>query len=332
MKSIRFAAALLTIALCMTALTGNARRMEAKVLLEGPIPEYVSSMERLNELEEGMEKNRLYRVYDKLILLNNCLGYEGRSAVFFGDSLTAGIGNREEDGGDGRTWPQIFSKLLGYGEIVNLSCGGATYVPFWEPNLFEQLDVAPDTADAVFVMAGYNDFYTIASTLQSPEDTGLEDPEEESRVSFYGAVNYFFLLLKEKYPDTRIYVLLPPQNYSESYYAYDPYPEDNVRMARFMEIIRERAEAYEFRVLDIYEEGFLDSSADDTREALYHDVIHPNGEGYEYLAMHIAALYTAARYEELKDLPAAEDFISHLPRNFGTQKKDLQNCRSLQSE
>ncbi len=238
----------------------------------------VRAWQDVSEKPDGMAKNNAYLWEDTRMVDYNLLDYSERKVVFIGDSLTFGRGNLDdsEDGGDGVTYCDMLAEILGITDYVNVSVCGNAISTATTPNITELYEEIPGDADLFIFMLGYNDYY-------------YEATHENNIWEFSENCDATFAYIQEVYQNVDVFVVTEPKNLSEEWYHDDPGSEEDVYYEDFVKSIIHKAEKYGFTVFDLYHEGFMNNHDVATERALYHDTVHPNKKGYEYLAYHIAA-------------------------------------------
>lgn len=235
----------------------------------------------LQDAEESSmaRNNRIYQK-SKEVTAFGIMDYSNLKVVVLGDSVGAGVGNRIEDGGDGRSWPDMLSDKLGFRELVNLSVPGMMISDESSPNIYEQLSSIPEDADIIILALGYNDYFYEASRIGN-------------LLRFSECCKDVFSHLRENCPKADIFLVIDYNSpMSDSYSDWAQYPVDNICYEDVVVLLRKYTERYGITVFDMYAEGYLDGTNLATERGVYYDKIHLNRMGYEMYAQYIEAKLT----------------------------------------
>lgn len=194
--------------------------------------------------------------------------YEDKTAVFVGDSITAGRGLEDESN---KYWLKVadalkFSSVQGFGIsgscVSTASTRGTQYSP-----LTTRLDTIPE-ADLIFILMGINDFCC---------DTPLGTPDSKEDTSFYGGWSVTLTYLKEKYPDSKIILITPIQCHMLS--------QNKLGMTQwdYVQIVKDVGRRHEVAVIDLCTLTLNDFTAKNRFDNMP-DAIHPNDVGHELMA------------------------------------------------
>ncbi|MDE7428165.1 MAG: SGNH/GDSL hydrolase family protein, partial [Lachnospiraceae bacterium] len=91
----------------------------------------------------------------------------------------------------------------------------------------------------------------------------------------------------EDYPDAEIYFITPLPNILQDYLMRER--DYLLPQNRLVNVMLELSEEYGFTVFDLYNSNILDPHDVDIVTGYMPDGVHPNEEGYQILAEHIAA-------------------------------------------
>ena len=205
--------------------------------------------------------------------------------VTIGDSITVGTYTAECDSSPDSVAHPNFSEYLadklGCDSLINYAINGIS-VSSTSPTLPEyaiaKRYTVMEDADMVLVCAGTND-YGSGVQIGSPDDT--ED------VSFFGALDQLFRGLKEKYPTSEIYFVLPIHRSDE---------DGNViglSLKEYREAIKIRAEKHKIPTIDGFEIP-IDPRIDEHRKKYSKDGVHINSDGHR--------IYGEYVYEKILEL------------------------------
>ncbi len=207
--------------------------------------------------------------------------WTGTNGVFVGDSITYGTNC------EGSTYWELLGEALGFENVTGLgvpgSCisGTSDYGANNSP-LIDRYDEIPE-ADLISIFMGTNDY---------GHDTPLGTIDDETDVSFYGALNVIIPALLEKYPNSTIVFITPLHRYgfginsaTGETYTYDTELNGaGHTLEDYVNAIKEVCEKYSVDVIDLYELSDLDPSIDTTRELYMEDGLHLNSAGHKYIA------------------------------------------------
>ena len=191
--------------------------------------------------------------------------------VTIGDSITVGTYTAEWDSSPDSVAHPNFSEYLkdklGCDSLINYAINGisvsSTAATLPEYAIAKRYLIMED-ADIVLVCAGTND-YGCGVRIGSYDDT--ED------VSFYGALDVLFRGLKEKYPRSEIYFVMPIHRCDEN---------GNIigrRLEEYREAIAKKARQYMIPAIDGFEIP-IDPNIEEHRRAFSKDGVHIGPEGH----------------------------------------------------
>jgi lysophospholipase L1-like esterase len=238
------------------------------------IDEKYKELESAYEIRDRFKKTKTIDSIDSFIL-NFCGDpLSDKKIVFLGDSITAGNGGTLTPDGSGLDYTNFIAKYT-EAEIVNLGIGGA---PF-EGNdnddaLVHRYTDIPGDADIIVLFAGINDLFA------GSENFGSLDELEEG--TYCGDIYQTFKQIHKLHPDADIHVVITYPNKMEEYKEYI-----NENWQDYADVQIELAEKFDFHVINLYEEGFMDSGDSKIRNAFFKDDIHPDDLGSEILGRHI---------------------------------------------
>ena len=148
----------------------------------------------------------------------------------------------------------------------------------------------PEDSDIIIVFGGSND-----CLFENKWDYGeLEYSRRMTEGTFCGDLDKLLSKIEYVYRDhndytySKLICINPPSTVlNDAVYAIDP--GNMVHQKSFAEAINEVAPAYEFEVIDFYNNNILNSHDKDVNEQFMPDGIHGNAEGYRIMAEHIAS-------------------------------------------
>lgn len=185
--------------------------------------------------------------------------YEGKSAVFFGDSLT------EENFQYSKGYHSWLKELLGLSYYTNYGVSGYTLKDIYYSLLNHQ-----PAEDVIFIMGGTND-QTFSVPLGTPADT-TED-------TTYGCIYLLCEELKKNYSERQIIFITP------SFQTAFPHAM-GVTHTQIGDAIKEVCERYGFLV---YDNGSLCDINESTLWQLTNDGCHWNDYCHEQIGRQMAA-------------------------------------------
>ncbi len=242
--------------------------------IEEMIRDKYEELEEAYEITDKFEKAKAIDSIDSFIL-NFCGDpLSGKTLVFLGDSITAGNGGTLTPDGSGLNYTDFISNYTS-AKIVNLGIGGTPFDGSDNDDaIVNRYEDIPENADIIVLFGGINDLFAGAEHFGS-----LEDPQEGT---YCGDIKKTFEQIAKRHPDADIYVVITYPNKMEEYREYmDENWQD------YADVQIELADEYDFHIINLYQEGFLDSSDSKVRNAFFKDDIHPDDLGSEVLGRHI---------------------------------------------
>ena len=227
--------------------------------------------------------------------------WSGRSAVFVGDSITAGVGTT-------KIYYQYLEEMLGLGSVTAMGVGGSCisaasdYGQKNTPLINRYQDIP--SADLIVIFMGTNDY---------GHETPLGTAEDTQDGTFCGALNTIIPALVSKHTSSKIVFITPVQRYGfgtskilGTKFTYDHISNGvGASLADYVEALKTVCAENEVSVIDLYTECPLNPADPAVREEYIPDGLHPNAAGHEVIAgimeSHIRG-YDPAEKEPL-DLP-----------------------------
>lgn len=200
------------------------------------------------------------------------------NAFFIGDSVTYGT---VSENGDARiakvTYPQQVCENLSIDSFEANGVGGSSFcIRGMEWFLGREKDF-PEKADVIFVLGGYNDAFNPTNCIPGDADTPG---------TVTGDIELLFDCFDEKYPDADVFVIIPYKIIVGDV-VWKLANQENLE--KINGIVRERASAHGYYIIDLYDSGFLDITDGTCREDYYSDSIHLSDAGYKLLGDMIVA-------------------------------------------
>ena len=246
-------------------------------------------------LEEKMAERSSYEetmatnAFDKMVIENSTIDFSGVKISVMGDSITEG-NTLPEDEKEEYNWPAQLASILGC-EVENFGIGGSTVSNVVDNYpMCERWNEIPTDSDIIIVMGGSNDML-FENKWQYGE---LEYDKRMTEGTFCGDLDRMLGAMKWTYQDNNedgytelIYINPPSCILQDGVYNVDP--GNMVHQSEFAEAINTIAPAYNFSVIDLYNNNFLNSHDADINALYINDGIHGNKEAYRILAEHIAS-------------------------------------------
>lgn len=219
----------------------------------------------------------------------NCLAkpfdFNGKKALFFGDSITYGVESFEpnndylyglKNAGD-KKYSSLLCARLGMTE-VNKAISGSSFCKLNNSavnSITETIQGTTSAADYIFVAGGVNDF-------QTGEPVGALG--DTTNATFYGCLDLSCKHLKNTYPNA-VVIFITPINWCQSTDKDAIAPLNTYRNAIF-----EVATKYGFNVLDGSLVGFPTDSKSPFRPIMMYDGCHPTELGHSLYAKTLAGI------------------------------------------
>ncbi|MBQ6700400.1 MAG: SGNH/GDSL hydrolase family protein, partial [Oscillospiraceae bacterium] len=206
--------------------------------------------------------------------------WSGKSAVFVGDSITAGVGTT-------KLYYEYLDEALDFGSVTAMGVSGScmsTASDYGTKNqpLITRYQNIP-SADLIMIFMGTND-YGHETPLGTEEDTGDG--------TFYGALNVIVPALVEKHTASKIVFVTSLHRYGfgtsgilGTKFTYDNIPNGvGASLGDYVDALKTVCAENGVSVIDLFTECTLDPSDADVRTKYMPDGIHPNAAGHEVIA------------------------------------------------
>ena len=223
--------------------------------------------------------------------------WEGRSAIFVGDSITAGVGTE-------KIYYEYLDECLELSSVTPMGVSGScisAFSDYGQSNqpLINRYENIP-SADLIVVFMGTND-YGHETPLGSEQDT--EDK------SFYGALNVIIPALVEKHQSSKIVFVTSLHRYGRgtsgilgTNFTYDNIPNGvGATLGDYVNALKTICAKNGVSVIDLYTECTLDPTDATVRAEYMPDGLHPNAKGHEVIAEIIES--HIRDYEPVEDEP-----------------------------
>ena len=246
-------------------------------------------------LEEKMQERSSYEetlavnAFDKKVIENSTIDFSDVKITILGDSITTASNLSDEEKAK-YAYPVILQEILGCKEIVNLGIGGSSVCREGAYAMVERFSEIPKDTDILIIFGGSND-----CLFENKWQFGfIEYDKRMTKSTFCGDLDEMASAIEWSYRDHNeenyvkfIYVNPPSTVLNDGVYAMNP--ENMVHQRTFAEAINAIVPAYEFEVIDLYNNNILNSHDLNVNQQFVPDGIHMSPEGYRILAEHIAS-------------------------------------------
>jgi lysophospholipase L1-like esterase len=233
----------------------------------------------------------------KIIFRRLILKLEGLKVNFLGDSITEGVGLKEETKTE-TVYHALLTKECGFKVARNYGISGTrfahqllggdkTELDYVDKNAFSiRYKDMDDDADLVVVFGGTNDY--------GHGNAPIGDFFDRTPETFYGACHYLFRGLIRKYLGKQIVIMTPLHRTGELSQVGDGRKaRPTLSLRGYVDIIREVAEYYSLPVIDLYRESGLQPELEEIQTTYIPDGLHPNEAGHIVMARKIKAALEA---------------------------------------
>ena len=227
--------------------------------------------------------------------------WEGRSAVFVGDSITAGTGTT-------KIYHQYLKETLGFGSVTAMGVPGscisaASDYGTGNSPLINRYQNIP-SADLIMIFMGTNDY---------GHETPLGSPGDAGDGTFYGALNTILPALAAKHPDSQIVCVTPLHRYGfgtskilGTAFTYDNIPNGvGATLGDYVQAIKKVCAQNGIAVIDLHTEFTLDPADAEVRTNYMPDGLRPNAAGHQVVADLMAS--HILRYAPKTEAPEPEE-------------------------
>ncbi len=200
--------------------------------------------------------------------------------LFLGDSITEGVGASAPE----TNYVSLVGKNTGH-DVINYGVSGTRIArqkrvsasTRWDFDFRLRLTIMPDEADFVFVFGGTNDF--------GHGNLHIGKVGERDENTFVGGLYLLIDALIEKYGKEKLCFLLPLRRFDESAQKCkgENADEIGVCLEEYVKAMREILTNYGIEYIDLYKNGFPKPLVN-TGDEYTVDGLHPNDNGYEFLA------------------------------------------------
>ena len=269
---------------------GSVESAPVKWIQDYPVINSEGTIEDKLSQRSSYDETMAVNAFDKIVIANSTVDFSNVKITVLGDSLTAGS-NLDDSEREQYNWPSQLKEILGCKEVVNLGIGGSTvsccidHYPMCRR--WSEID---NDSDIIIVMGGSNDML-FENKWQFGE---IEYEKRMTAGTFCGDLDDMLGRMKWTYRDHNdehyckmLYINPPSTILNDAVYALDT--GNMVHQRSFAEAINTIAPAYDFEVIDMYNNNLLNSHDPDINAQYVYDGIHCNKEGYKILAEHVAS-------------------------------------------
>lgn len=272
--------------------TVSANSIEAakvKWIKDYPMLNSTMTLEEKMAERSSYEETLAVNAFDKKVIENSTIDFSDVKITIIGDSITTAA-NLDEEEQKKYAYPVILQELLGCKEVVNMGIGGSSVSRAGAYAMVERWSDVPIDTDILIVFGGSND-----CLFENKWDFGfIEYDKRMNKETFCGDLDEMLGGMKYVYREHNlesyikfIYVNPPSTILNDGVYAMDP--GNMMHQSSFAEAINVIAPTYGFEVIDLYNNNILNSHDLDVNQHFVPDGIHPNIDGYQILAEHIAS-------------------------------------------
>lgn len=265
------------------------------------------TLEERQAIRTSEEETQLWIEADEKVIETSAIDFSDKKITCLGDSVTEAANLLEEPDYQQYTYPTKLQEILNCESMTNLGIGGSSFGRYWYEPFCDRYNQIPEDTDIIIIFGGYNDGYCLHEDM-------VGDIDRCEPNTLYGDINDLMVGLKKDYPDAEIIFMTPMPNLLHDVLRKER-PE-LLPQTVVVNAILELAKKNEITVIDNYNANFLDSHDADIVSEYLPDSVHPNPEGYEVLAKHVAA--ELIRIEENKENEEPEP--SPTPRNTMLRK------------
>ncbi len=269
---------------------GSVESAPVKWIQDYPVINSEGTIEDKLSQRSSYDETMAVNAFDKIVIANSTVDFSNVKITVLGDSLTAGS-NLDDSEREQYNWPSQLKDILGCKEVVNLGIGGSTvsccidHYPMCRR--WSEID---NDSDIIIVMGGSNDmlfenkwqFGEIAYEKRMTAGTFCGDLDD-----MLGRMKWTYRDHNDEHYCKMLYINPPSTILNDAVYALDT--GNMVHQRTFAEAINTIAPAYDFEVIDMYNNNLLNSHDPAINAQYVYDGIHCNKEGYKILAEHVAS-------------------------------------------
>lgn len=153
------------------------------------------------------------------------------------------------------------------------------YTPAFKAHYDHLKTIDFNAIDLVSILIGTNDYMGNHAGVVS-----LGEPTDNTRETFYGAINYLISSLQENYPQLELVLITPTWRMNhEEFGGQSAEIQPNARenyLIDFVDVLNERGDYYNIPTLDLYRTSGL---TEENHATFFEDHVHPNSQGFELI-------------------------------------------------
>ena len=247
---------------------------------------FAEARELLFSLPNSKDKTTKINQMDRQILANNPYNFAGTNIVFIGDSITEGVTAAVDQNGNRVSYVTYVNSYLHFANVLNHGKGGRMFGNYGGEDYSLNDDFGNVTnvnSDIIVVFAGVNDYLSASAGKRF----GNAD-DKLSTAGYCGAVRAFMNQLQRYYSDKQIFFVMMYNVGKTSNATYSDITTQPT-LNDYLDVQRKIAKEFGFHIIDLYKQGFMDCSTQESSDYYLHDGLHPNDNGNIVLGEHIAA-------------------------------------------
>ncbi len=196
------------------------------------------------------------------------MDWQGKTAVFLGDSITEGTGVEQIE----NTYLYVVQRKLGLQNAFNHGIGGTCIarVPGRSGAFVDRYAAMERDAQLVCVFGGTND-YGVGGAFGQEGDVTAD--------TFCGALEVLYSGLKRQYPHACIVILTPVKREKGEQLSAGGMP-----LSAYVQAIRHAAKRHGLLILNAYDQVGIAPDDPENKAAYCPDGLHPNSAGQRLIA------------------------------------------------